>query len=134
MTKNKYQIDQFVRIKTGEIKGSVGRITELFRCKPDGMKTRLMYNVDGHINTGTSKVHFNRYFFSHEIEPAENPPALVELKLNEPIIFRDNNKIGLVIASPVEFDRLIAILKEEKSEFIRRRKKAFEDKHQLSLF
>lgn len=135
MSKQKYQLDQFVKIKGGELKNCVGRVVDTYYSDT---AQRTMYCVDGHKETGTSCVRFSKYFFSHEIELAENPPVIISLPLKEPVVmpYIINGKpvARIILDKPSDFDKLIAILKEEKENLIRQRQKAFDDKHQLSLF
>lgn len=140
MTLPKYKENQFVEVIKGYDKGLVGRITSVRSLKkvncdkcvhPTGEYTsRPVYTVVGKLNG--QKV--SGLYYSWYIKPLEIQPAFVELSTENGIVSKDEYHATLAISKVSEFDKLIALLKEEKAAFIARRKKTFEDKRQLKLF
>lgn len=140
MTLPKYKENQFVEVIKGYDKGLVGRITSVCslekvdydKCgRPTGEYTsRSVYTVVGKLNG--QKV--SGSYYSWYIKPLEIQPAFVELSTENEIVSKDEYHATLAISKVSEFDKLIALLKEEKAAFIARRKKTFEDKRQLKLF
>ena len=136
----KYKENQFVEVIKGYDKGLVGRIISVHPLqkvnydvfgRPTGEWTsRSVYRVVGKLNG--QKV--CGLYYSWYIKPLEIQPALVEISTESEIISKDEYHATLTISKISEFDKLIALLKDEKAAFIARRKKTFEDKRQLKLF
>lgn len=135
--KAKYKVGQYVRVIKGnkEDIGKVGRITEVWQLARrngnvanDTVKgyTRATYGVTG--------INYNM-LFSYQIELLVPQPKEIEIWTEDfPVQLKGSDHVKITLNKPADFDKLIAQLRQAKSEFIASRQKAFEDKRQLKLF
>lgn len=134
--KAKYKIGQYVRVIKGnkEDIGKVGRIADVFQYERyNGMV--LNDTCKGYVRATYAITGINNMLYSYQIELLVPQPKEIEIWTEDfPVQFKGSDHVKITLNKPADFDKLIAQLRQAKSEFIASRQKAFEDKRQLKLF